>query len=62
MFILDPAQEQRNCQNATVNAGAYSAFRLHLSGSEDTPAASTPTSREVGLSDVPCLGHIDFRC
>jgi hypothetical protein len=49
VFIVDPAQELRNCQNAMVNAGAYSGFRLHLSGSEDTPAASTPTSREVGL-------------
>uniref|UniRef100_A0ACD5WD99 Uncharacterized protein n=1 Tax=Avena sativa TaxID=4498 RepID=A0ACD5WD99_AVESA len=47
VFILDPAQEQLNCQNAPVNAGGYSGFRLHLSGSEDTPAASTPTSREA---------------
>ncbi|KAM0835065.1 hypothetical protein ACQ4PT_063177 [Festuca glaucescens] len=47
VFIWDPAQDQLNCQNATVNAGAYSGFRLHLSGSEATPAASTPTSREV---------------
>ncbi|KAI4985906.1 hypothetical protein ZWY2020_018536 [Hordeum vulgare] len=47
VFILDPAQEQRSCPNATVNAGGYSGFRLHLSGDEDTPAASTPTDREV---------------
>lgn len=47
MFIWDPAQDQLDCQNATVNAGAYSGFRLHLSGSEATPAASTPTSREA---------------
>jgi hypothetical protein len=49
VFIWDPAQDQLDCQNATVNAGAYSGFRLHLSGSEATPAASAPTSREVGL-------------
>ncbi|XP_044391153.1 uncharacterized protein [Triticum aestivum] len=47
VFILDPAQEQRSCRNATVNAGSYGGFRLHLSGDEDTPAASTPTGREV---------------
>ncbi|XBH73841.1 hypothetical protein VPH35_100892 [Triticum aestivum] len=47
VFILDPAQEQRSCLNATVNAGGYSGFRLHLSGDEDTPAASIPTGREV---------------
>ncbi|CAM0877216.1 unnamed protein product [Alopecurus aequalis] len=47
VFIVDPAQGHRNCQNATVNAGSYSGFCLHLSGSEDTPAASTPTGREV---------------
>lgn len=45
MFIGDPAQEQQSCQNAMVNSGGYSGFRLHLSG--DTPAASTPTSGNV---------------
>ncbi|KAI5015720.1 hypothetical protein ZWY2020_057110 [Hordeum vulgare] len=47
VLILDPAQEQRSCGNATVNAGGYGGFRLHLSGDEDTPAASTPTDRDV---------------
>ncbi|KAE8791253.1 40S ribosomal protein S5-1 [Hordeum vulgare] len=34
-------------QNQNLNAGGYDGFRLHLSGDEDTPAASTPTDREV---------------
>ncbi|KAI4983170.1 hypothetical protein ZWY2020_023662 [Hordeum vulgare] len=47
VLILDPAQERRSCGNATVNTGGYGGFRLHLPGDEDTPAASTPTDREV---------------
>ncbi|PNT73933.1 hypothetical protein BRADI_1g04292v3 [Brachypodium distachyon] len=47
VYIGDPVQEQQHCHNAMANAGGYSGLRLHLSGDEDTPAASIRTGREV---------------